>query len=117
MRTTSMILTGLASAVLIGPAAESCAIPTNVGTRDADLPALATVSRDDAEKIALDLFRRHTPGSVLSEGLESEGGCLVWSIALRSSSESTVPEVLIDAGNGRILAVNRKSPFVVLQMR
>jgi hypothetical protein len=116
MRTKSMMLTSLASAVLIGPAAEACAIHTNVGTRDADLPALATVSREDAEKIALDKFQQHTPDSVLSEGLESEGGCLVWSIALRSSSESMVPEVLIDAGNGHILAVNHKSPFVVLQM-
>jgi uncharacterized membrane protein YkoI len=111
-----MILTSLASAVLIGPAAESCSIHTNRDTRDADLPALATVSRDDAEKIALDRFRQLRPGSVLSEGLESEGGCLVWSIVLRSSGESTVPEVLVDAGNGRILAVNRKTPFVVLQM-
>jgi uncharacterized membrane protein YkoI len=117
VRTTSMMRTSLALTVLIGPAAEACSIHTNVDTRDADLPALATVSRDDAEKIALDKFQQHMPGSVLSEALESEGGCLVWSIALRSSGESTVPEVLVDAGNGRILAVNRKSPFVVLQMR
>jgi uncharacterized membrane protein YkoI len=116
MRTTSMMLTSLASAVLIGPAAEACAIHTYADTRDADLPALATVSREDAEKTALDKFRQSTPHSVLSEGLESEDGCLVWSIALRSSGESTVREVLVDAGDGRILAVNRKSPFVVLQM-
>ncbi len=61
----------------------------------ADLSALAKIKAGDAMAAAKKAF----PGIALKKGeLDNENGCLVYSLELRNGGE-----VLVDAGNGRVL--------------
>jgi len=79
------------------------------GQTDEELARLATVSRTDAERIAVAKIRRHVAVSVISAELETEHGCLLWSFDLRLAGSSGIHEVQIDAGDGRILSVKRET--------
>ena len=73
--------------------------------RPADLPALARVSFDDALKAALTAV----PGKIIKAELEVEDGNLMYSFEIVSSDKS-ITEVEIDAGNGRILGTEKDEP-------
>ena len=62
---------------------------------------LAQISLVEATNKAL----RNTPGKIISSGLENEDGFLVYAIKI-STAQKDVKEVIVDAGNGQILASN-----------
>jgi uncharacterized membrane protein YkoI len=72
--------------------------------KDADLPGLAKISFDAAMKAAL----AAAPGSVIKAELEVEDGNLMYSFEIVGKDKS-VTEVEIDAGNGKVLDVDKES--------
>jgi uncharacterized membrane protein YkoI len=69
---------------------------------EADFPALAKITPDQAVQKALDAV----PGTVLKTGLENENGFLVYSVEV-VSADKTIMEVKVDAGSGKVLATER----------
>ncbi len=81
-----------------------CAMHPKKGTPAADLPALAKVSRADAEKTALETIKAPDTARVTEGGLEVEHGCLVYSFDIRVPGKSGIEEVMVDPINGNVLA-------------
>lgn len=69
----------------------------------ADYPKAATISLTQATKTANDAI----PGKILSVGLENEDGFLVYSIEI-VGTDSSLHEINVDAGNGKILSKQNK---------
>ena len=70
--------------------------------KKAELPALAKLSFEDA----LNAARAATPGSVLKAELEIEHGGLMYSFDI-VTAEKKVVEVEIDAGDGKVLSIDK----------
>jgi uncharacterized membrane protein YkoI len=87
-----------------------CSIKASKTTRSADLAGMAKVSEDAAKKTALD--RVNAAGATIAKGggLEVEDGCLVYSYDIKVPGKSGVQELLIDAGNGKVLSVEHETP-------
>ena len=105
----------LALAILAGvPAAASaaameCSIHPGAETSAMALQAQAKLTMDAAKKIALSKYDKTR--RVASEGeLEAENGCLVYSFDVRVTGKSGIDEVLVDAGNGKVLERNHETP-------
>jgi uncharacterized membrane protein YkoI len=64
-----------------------------------NLGGLAKIDRAAAEKAALDAV----PGEVREVELESESGFVVYEVEV-AGNDGTVHEVIVDAGNGEVLA-------------
>lgn len=79
-----------------------CSINLKAGITDADLPALAKVTQADAESTALKAVNVAAT-SVSSSGLESEGGCLIYTFDIKLLSKTSIVEVAVDAGTGKVL--------------
>ena len=86
-----------------------CSVRPKSGTPAASLPALATVSQADAERTAVESLKASAPAAVTEGELELEHGCLVYSFDIRVSGREGVEEVLIDAGNGKVLSHTHES--------
>jgi hypothetical protein len=86
-----------------------CTMHPKRGTPAADLPALAKVSREDAEKIALGAIKAPDTARITEGGLEIEHGCLVYSFDIRVPGRSGIEEVIIDPVNGSVLARSHES--------
>ena len=67
-----------------------------------ELPALAKISFEAALQIAL----KAAPGAVIKAELEIEDGNLLYSFEIVGSDKS-VTEVEVDAGNGKVLAIDK----------
>lgn len=104
----------LAAALIAGPASAAtkmhCSTRPPAKTGKADLPGLAKVSQADAEKAALGAKGVPPGASVAEAELEVEHGCLVWSFDLKLPDKPGVQEVMIDAGNGKVLSSAYESP-------
>lgn len=108
----------LAAALLVGgvlfapraPAKDSCSVRPVKGTAKEQLRGLARVSEAKALTTAIAAMRTKADVRVKSSELEIEDGCLVWSFDLRIGTIPGVQEVLIDAGNGRMLSSQHESP-------
>ena len=74
---------------------------------DAALLAQAKVGREEATNIAL--ARVHN-GTVRSTELEKEHGKLVWSFDIAQPQTKDIKEVQVDAGSGKIVAVETETP-------
>ena len=66
------------------------------------LPGLAKISQEDASRFALAGVRARSK-QVVRGALEVEKGCLVYSFDIQVSGKKEVEEILVDAGNGRII--------------
>lgn len=86
-----------------------CSVHPKQGTPAADLPALATISRTEAERTAVESLKASSPISVAEGELELEHGCLVYSFDLRVAGREGVEEVIIDAGTGKVLSHRHES--------
>ncbi len=64
-----------------------------------NVEGLARIDRSAAEKAALDAF----PGEVHEVELESESGFVVYEVEV-AGNDGTLHEVVVDAGNGKVLA-------------
>lgn len=74
------------------------------GIPQAGYPKLAKISAADATRIAL----TQVPGNVLSVGLENEDGFLIYAVEV-IGNPSKRHEILIDAGNGKVLSSTSKN--------
>jgi uncharacterized membrane protein YkoI len=64
-----------------------------------NVEGLAEIDRSAAEKAALDAI----PGEVREVELESESGFVVYEVEV-AGNDGTLHEVVVDAGNGKVLA-------------
>ena len=100
---------GFALAVPAVPAFASwqCSIHPPKSASDAQLRAMARISKPQAERIAL---KRVDHGAkIASAEIEAEQGCLIWSFDTKIPGRKGVEEVNIDAGNGKVLGVHHES--------
>lgn len=86
-----------------------CSVRPEKGTPKTTLSALATVSRDDAQRAAVEVLKASAPTTVEEGELELEHGCLVYSFDIRVSGKEGTEEVLIDAGTGKVLSHTHES--------
>ncbi len=81
-----------------------CSVRPPRGARRAELAALARISASEAEKRAIASVGSQRVTSVIFSDLEVNEGCLVWPLDLRLEGKAGVQEILIDAGDGRVLS-------------
>ena len=86
-----------------------CTIHPKKGMAATDLPALAKVTRADAESTALKAVNIKS-ASVASGELEAEGGCLIYSFDIQIPGKKSIVEVAVDAGTGKVLAKKHEGP-------
>jgi uncharacterized membrane protein YkoI len=91
---------------LSGPASADkldCSIKAAKGA--ADLKKMAKVSMEAARKTAL----AKQAGTVSKSELEVEDGCLVYSFDIKVAGKSGAQEIMVDAGNGKVLSSKHES--------
>jgi len=81
----------------------ACSIKASKGV--GDLQKMAKISKAAAEKNAL----AKVSGSVSKSELEVEDGCLVYSFDIKVAGKSGAEEVMVDAGNGKVLSQKHES--------
>jgi hypothetical protein len=86
-----------------------CRVHPEKGTPTTTLSSLATVSRADAQRTAVESLKASAPTTVEEGELEVEHGCLVYSFDIRVSGKEGTEEVLIDAGTGKVLSHTHES--------
>ncbi len=93
------------SSAAAGTAARpECAIRPPRGTKPAELAAMAKISAAEAERRATASVAPQRVTSVIFSDLEVDDGCLVWPFDLRLEGRSGVQEILIDAGDGKVIS-------------
>ncbi len=65
---------------------------------------MARISAAEAERRAVAAVAPLKVGSIISSSPEVQDGCLVWPFDLRLPDKGGVQEVLIDAGDGKVLS-------------
>jgi hypothetical protein len=73
-----------------------------------DLAGMARIPEADAKRAALAALAATGKTTVKESELEVEGGCLVYSFDIRVAGEKGVREVLVDAGDGKVLKTERE---------
>lgn len=74
------------------------------GIKTNQYPNLAKIKAQEASTLAMQVQK----GNVLSVGLEGEDGYLVYAVEV-AGEDSHMHEILIDAGNGKVLADQTKN--------
>jgi len=108
-------LTAAAAFCLIAPALANaqkpeCSIRPARGTSQAELASMARVTSKDAEARAIASVAPNKVNSVMSSGVEVVNGCLAWPFDLRFANKGGVQEVMVDAGDGKILSSEYEPP-------
>ena len=85
----------------------SCSVRPPRGTRQEELSRMAKGSAADAHARAVAFVAPRRPSSGVSSDVESYEGCLVWTFLLRYEGEAGVQEIVVDAGDGRILSAEK----------
>jgi len=97
----SLILGSMLTAALLA----GCASERHASK--AELESQAKISRDDAERIAL----QQVPGGTVKDAeIEKEHGKLIWSFDIATSDSKDITEVAIDALNGQVAGVEKETP-------
>ncbi len=104
MRRFALLLAALPFVSLHARAAPECAIRAPRGASESDLRKLAKVSARDAESKAVASVAPDKVNSVISGDVDVVEGCLAWTFLLRFSNKGGVTEVVVDAGDGKILS-------------
>jgi hypothetical protein len=87
----------------------TCTIKASKDEKREDLAGKARIKEADARAVALNAVGAPPGKAVVKESeLEVEGGCLVYSFDIRVEGEKGVREVLVDAGDGKILKTERE---------
>ena len=71
---------------------------------------MAKVTSKDAEARAIASVAPDKVTSIMSSGVEVVNGCLAWPFDLRFANKGGVQEVVVDAGDGRILSSEYEPP-------
>ena len=111
LATAATLLLGSASISAIAASAASlpCSIHPKAGMADAELSALAKVTKAAAETTALKAVNVAV-ATVESSELESEGGCLIYTFDIKVPGKTSVVEIAIDAGTGKLLSKKSEGP-------
>lgn len=86
-----------------------CSIHPPKRATPAELARLAKITMADAEARAVASVAPEKPSSIVSSDLEVEDGCLVWSFDLRFRGKAGFQEVVVDAGDGKVLSKKSES--------
>ena len=107
-------LTAASLVLLVAPFANAqkpeCSIRPARGTSQAELASMARVTSKDAEARAIASAAPDRVNSVMSSGVEVVNGCLAWPFDLRFANKGGVQEVMVDAGDGKILSSTYEPP-------
>lgn len=90
-----------------GPSSAPAASASAAAATQTKLDANATLSRADAEKIAL---TRARGGNIKEAELEQEHGKLVWSFDIATPGTNDITEVQVNAVTGEIVSVEKETP-------
>jgi len=100
--------------LLVAPFANAqkpdCSVRPPRGTSQEDLSRMAKVTSKDAEARAIASVAPDKVTSIISSGVEVVNGCLAWPFDLRFANKGGVQEVMVDAGDGRILSSEYEPP-------
>jgi hypothetical protein len=99
----------LSVAAPVTAAALPCSTRPASDTSASALPGLAKVTMADARKAALASLKKPS-ARVVTEDLEIEDGCLVYSFDVKIPGRSGVEEVFVDAGTGKVLLRKHETP-------
>jgi hypothetical protein len=101
------IVFALAAALPLAALADR--LDCSIKAKKSDNPVtLAKVKEPAARKAALDSVK--TPGAAVAKGeLEVEDGCLIYTYDITVPGKKGAQEVLVDAGNGKILKSKHES--------
>jgi uncharacterized protein (TIGR02246 family) len=101
-------------ALLVAPFASAqkpeCSIRPARGTSQAELVSMARVTSQDAQTRAIASVAPNKVVSVIESGVEVVNGCLAWPFDLRFANKGGVQEVVVDAGDGKILSSEYEPP-------
>jgi uncharacterized protein (TIGR02246 family) len=101
-------LTAASLVLLVAPFANAqkpeCSIRPARGSSHAELVSMARVASKDAEDRAIASVAPNKVVSVMSSGVEVVNGCLAWPFDLRFANKGGVQEIMVDAGDGKILS-------------
>jgi uncharacterized protein (TIGR02246 family) len=98
------------AAALASAQKPDCSIRPPRGSSPEELSRLAKVSSRDAEARAVASVAPDKVTSIMSSGVEVVNGCLAWPFDLRFANKGGVTEVVVDAGDGRILSSEYEPP-------
>lgn len=87
-----------------------CSIRPARGTGQADLRSLARITPKDAETRAIASVAPDKVNAVMSSEVEVVNGCLAYPFDLRFVDKGGVQEVMVDAGDGKILSSTYEPP-------
>ena len=87
-----------------------CSIRPPRGTGQAELRGLARISSKDAEARAVASVAPNKVNGVMSSQVEVVNGCLAYPFDLRFANKGGVQEVMVDAGDGKILSSEYEPP-------
>ena len=111
--TQSRLSTALAIAFLAASALLAAGLPCSIHppkeSKKQELASLAQISPEDARKAALSTFEDPSKATVREAELEAEHGCLVYSFDIAIEGKSGIQEVMVDAGNGKVLSSEHES--------
>ena len=86
-----------------------CSLRPARGASRAELARMAKITAAEAERRAMASVGSQKVSSVISSDLEVNGGCLVWPFDLRLPDKGGIQEVLIDAGDGKVISSSFES--------
>jgi hypothetical protein len=99
------------SSTAVAPAAKpECSIRPPRGATLGELSRLSKITRREAEARAIASVAPERVSSIMTSDVEVENGCLVWPIDLRFESKPGLQEVVIDAGDGKVLSSEYVAP-------
>ncbi len=105
------ILSSILALGLVAGSLTGCATDKKEGKEGkasaAQLEAQATITKAEAEKIAL----AKVPGGTVKGGeIEKEDGKLVWSFDITTPVTADITEVIVDALTGAVISVEKETP-------
>jgi uncharacterized protein (TIGR02246 family) len=87
-----------------------CSIRPPRGTGQSELRSLAKISSKDAEARAVLSVAPNKVNAIMSSEVEVVNGCLAYPFDLRFANKGGVQEVMVDAGDGKILSSEYEPP-------
>jgi uncharacterized protein (TIGR02246 family) len=87
-----------------------CSIHPARGASHDELVSMVRVTSQDAEARAIASVAPNKVVSVIESGVEVVNGCLAWPFDLRFANKGGVQEVIVDAGDGKILSSEYEPP-------
>ncbi|MFI5197802.1 MAG: SgcJ/EcaC family oxidoreductase [Thermoanaerobaculia bacterium] len=87
-----------------------CSIHPTRGASHDELVSMVRVTSQDAEARAIASVAPNKVASVIESGVEVVNGCLAWPFDLRFANKGGVQEVIVDAGDGKILSSEYEPP-------